>query len=84
MERTRDAARRYKSKALANEADLMKVPVLDYYKDSLLQVCNRIVREVAVRAGKEGDAVTRIRAMKLDFISNYRTGHNAHYIAIAT
>ena len=83
VERMRDAARRYKSKALANEADLMKVSVLDYYKDSLLQVCNRIVREVAVRAGKEGDAVSRIRAMNFDFISNYRTGHYAHAFAFA-
>ena len=83
VERMRDAARRYKSKALANEADLMKVSVLDYYKDSLLQVCNRIVREVAVRAGKEGDAVSRIRAMNFDFISNYRTGHYAYAFAFA-
>lgn len=83
VERMRDAARRYKSKALANEADLMKVSVLDYYEDSLLQVCNRIVREVAVRAGKEGDAVSRIRAMNFDFISNYRTGHYAYAFAFA-
>lgn len=61
----------------------MKVSVLDYYEDSLLQVCNRIVREVAVRAGKEGDAVSRIRAMNFDFISNYRTGHYAYAFAFA-
>lgn len=83
VERMRTASRRYKSKALANEVDLMKVSVLNYYEDSLLQVCNRIVRNVAVRAGKEGDAVSKIRAMNFDFISNYRTGHYAYAFAFA-
>jgi len=78
VERMREAARRYNSKPLANEADLMKVQVLNYYEDSLLQVCNEIVRAVAARAGKEGDYVSMIRAMNFDFISNYRTKHYAY------
>lgn len=72
------AAREYGSEALANEAELMRVMVVDYYRDSLLQVCNRIVQDVAAKAGRRGDRVMKIRAMNFEFISNFRTGHYAH------
>lgn len=72
------AARQYRSEALANEAELMRVMVVDYYRDSLLQMCNRIVQDVAAKAGRRGDKVMRIRAMNFEFISNFRTGHYAH------
>lgn len=78
IEHMKRAAREYGSEALANEAELMRVMVVDYYQDSLLQVCNRIVQDVAAKAGRRGDRVMKIRAMNFEFISNFRTGHYAH------
>lgn len=76
--RMREAARRYGSKELANEAELMQVMVVDYYQDDILQKCNQIVQKIAADAHKRGDRTMKIRAMNFEFISNFRTRNYAH------